>query len=334
MGTIVIAFLIFGILVLFHEFGHFGVAKLVGIKVHEFSIGMGYRILRFKGKETEYSLRILPIGGYVKMEGEDEASSDENSFNNKPLWARILVIIAGPVMNFILAILLFSISFYAMGFPTTTMNKVTPNFPAELAGIKSGDQIVSINDTSVHRWNDIVNYIGERKENNLKVKVVRDGKEKEMVVKPIYDETTKRIMIGISPKFEKSFIKSISASFDNVYVMIKEMCGFFKKLFGGKASANDVVGPIGIIHLVGKVAKTNIYNVLGFAAMISINLGVVNMLPIPALDGGRLIFLIIEGIIGRPLDPEKEGIIHFTGFVLLMGLMVFMVYKDVMRFIL
>lgn len=337
MGTILIilvALLVFGLLVVFHEFGHFSVAKLVGIKVHEFSIGMGNRILKVKGKETEYSIRMLPIGGYVKMEGEDENSTDERSFNNKPVWARILVIVAGPIMNFVLAILLFTTMFYMMGFPTNSpiIGEIIPNFPAQVAGIESGDRIISIDGKQMDTWEQIVETIRANDEKQLNVRVLRDDKEENFIVKPMLNEKTQQLMMGISPTLEKSFIKSFINSFGKTIDVIKEMIGFFGKLFSGNASAKDVVGPVGIIYLVGEAAKTNIYYVLHLAGLISVNLGVVNLLPIPALDGGRLVFLIIEGLTGKPLDPEKEGFVHFTGFVLLMGLMLFMVYKDIVRF--
>lgn len=332
METIFVALLVFGLLVVFHEFGHFGIAKLVGIKVHEFAIGMGPRILKVKGPETEYSIRIFPIGGYVKMEGEDEASKDERSFNNKPLWARILVIVAGPVMNFILAILLFAIIFYAIGYPTTTIHTVTPGFPAERAGIKPGDKIVSIEGEKINNWDEVVKIINTSDEKALEMVLERNEMEQVVYVRPVIKDGTKQMIIGISPTIEKSFVHSIQTSFDRVIFVMEGMLDFFVKLFGGKASAEDVVGPVGIIHLVGQAAKTNIYNVLSLAALISVNLGIVNLLPIPALDGGRLVFLLVEGLIGKPLDPEKEGFIHLTGFILLMGLMLFMVYKDIVRF--
>ncbi len=332
MTTLWIALLVFGLLVIFHEFGHFGIAKLVGIKVHEFAIGMGPRILKIKGKETEYSVRILPIGGYVRMEGEDETSADARSFNNKPLWARILVIVAGPLMNFILAILLFIMIFYSLGFPTTTIQNVKPGFPAKEAGVHPGDEVIAIDGKTMSSWDQVVQTISQNNSKTVEMTLLRKGHKKNIHMVPVMDQETNRAIIGISPSTEKSFIKSIKVSIDRTLFVMDSMMDFFKKIFAGKASTKDVVGPVGIIHLVGEAAKTNIYNVLSLAALISINLGIVNLLPIPALDGGRLVFLIIEGIIGRPLDPEKEGLIHLTGFVLLMGLMLFMIYKDILRF--
>lgn len=333
MGTIVIALLVFGILVIFHEFGHFSVAKLSGIKVHEFAIGMGPKILKLKDKETDYTIRLFPIGGFVRMEGEDEASTDKGSFSAKPLLTRMLVIVAGPLMNFVLAILLFVVIFYSIGFATTTISELTPGYPAEQAGLKPGDKIIAINNAQIDTWDELSNNIsGRDADESLKITVLRDNKEKDLNIKPVFDEETNRAVIGISPAYEKSFIKSFTVSIDRVVFVTKQMFEFFGQLFGGKASAEDVVGPVGIIHLVGEAAKTNIYNVISLAALISINLGMVNLLPIPALDGGRLIFLIIEGIIGKPIDPEKEGFIHFTGFVLLLGLMIFIIYKDIIRF--
>lgn len=332
MGTIIIALIVFGVLVMFHEFGHFAIAKMSGIRVHQFAIGMGPKILSLKDKETEYSIRLFPIGGYVKMEGEDESSSDRRSFNNKPLIVRILVILAGSLMNFVLALLLFVVIFFSLGFPTTTIHELSPGYPAELAGLKQGDKIIAINDVQIRNWDEIVSTINNNKNRSLPITVTRDSLEKTFNVSPILREETEQVVIGISPVFEKSLLKSISISFERMIFVVSGMFEFFGKLFGGKASAEDVVGPVGIIHLVGEAAKTNVYNLLSLAALISINLGMVNLLPIPALDGGRLMFLIFEGITGKPMDPQKEGFIHLTGFVLLIGLMIFMVYKDIVRF--
>ncbi len=332
MGTILVAFIVFGLLVVFHELGHFAVAKFVGIKVHEFAIGMGPRLLKVKKRETEYSLRLLPIGGYVKMEGEDEASSDSGSFNNKPIWARMAVLIAGPFMNFLLAVLLFSMIFYSLGFPTTIIDRVTPGFPAEQVGLRSGDQITAINGESIENWDQIVRRINGSKEQELSITLLREGTEKQVQVTPVINKETNQAIIGITPAAEKSLGKSITTSVDRMFFIMGGMMEFLGNLFGGKASTEDVVGPVGIIHLVGEAAKTSIYNVMSLAALISINLGIVNLIPIPALDGGRLLFLLFEGISGRPIDPEKEGFIHLVGFVLLMVLMLFIAYKDIIRF--
>ncbi|SHI79190.1 regulator of sigma E protease [Geosporobacter subterraneus DSM 17957] len=332
MGTILVAFIVFGLLVVFHELGHFTVAKFVGIKVHEFAIGMGPRFLKVKKGETEYSLRILPIGGYVKMEGEDEASTDAGSFNNKPIWARMAVLIAGPFMNFVLAVLLFTMIFYSLGFPTTIIDRVTPGFPAEQVGLRPGDQITSINGENITNWDQIVRMINGSREQELSIILLREGAEKQFRVTPVINRETDQAIIGITPAAEKSLVKSITTSIDRMFFIMGGMMEFLGNLFGGKASTEDVVGPVGIIHLVGEAAKTSIYNVMSLAALISINLGIVNLIPIPALDGGRLLFLLFEGISGRPIDPEKEGFIHLVGFVLLMVLMLFIAYKDIIRF--
>ncbi|MFZ5966551.1 MAG: RIP metalloprotease RseP [Bacillota bacterium] len=332
MGTVIVALLVFGLLVVFHELGHFGIAKLVGIKVHEFAIGMGPKLLKVNGKETAYTIRLFPIGGFVKMEGEDEASTDQRSFNNKPLFARMMVIAAGPVMNFLLAVLLFMIIFYAVGFPTTTIKQVTEGFPAEKVGIKPGDQIIAINDKEVNEWDEVVSIISKAEGTSLQIEIKRDSTMKEFTVIPILNKDLKQYMIGITPMMEKSLGKSVQASFERLIFVMKGMTDFFVKLFGGKASTEEVVGPVGIIHLVGEAAKTSVFSVLSLAALISVNLGIVNLIPVPALDGGRLLFLIVEGIRGKAIDPEKEGFLHFIVFVLLITLMLFITYKDLMRF--
>ncbi|SHJ91036.1 RIP metalloprotease RseP [Paramaledivibacter caminithermalis] len=323
---------VFGLLVFFHEFGHFALAKINNIKVHQFALGMGPKIISFKGKETEYSLRILPIGGYVKMEGEDEVSDDERSFSSKTPLQRISVLAAGPIMNIILAILLLTIIAFNFGNPVNIINETTKNSPAEKAGLKSGDEIIKINETHIDSWEDIVNTIGKSEDDILNIKVLRNGEVFSFDVVPEYDEETKRRLIGISPVMKKSLLKSVKTSAENVFLVIKQILGFLFNFIRGEGSAKDIVGPIGMVHYVGEAAKISIFSLLSLAAVISINLAILNILPFPALDGGRIIFAIIELIKGSPVDPEKEGFVHMIGFVILIALMIIVIYKDIVRF--
>ncbi|QIB26158.1 RIP metalloprotease RseP [Caloranaerobacter azorensis] len=332
MLTAVTAILVFFLVVIFHEFGHFIVAKLVDIKVHEFSIGMGPRLAKIKKGETEYSIRILPIGGYVRMEGEDEASNDLRSFNNRPILSRAAVLFAGAFMNFVLAIIVFSIIAYVIGVPTTTINKVTPNFPAEISGLKSGDKIIQINDKPITKWEEIVSEINRGKNKELEITVLRENEKKKFIVKPVLDKQSNRLMIGIVPKSKKSVLYSIKIGIERTIFVIGMMFKFFQMLFQGNVSTKDVVGPVGIIYMVGEAARVGILNVLSLIGLISVNLGFFNLLPIPALDGSRLMFLLVEFIRKKPIEPEKEGFIHFIGFVFLMILMIIIAYKDIIRF--
>lgn len=331
MITAIVAIGVFGLLVIFHEMGHFLVAKAAGIKVLEFAIGMGPKIFQYSGKETTYSLRVLPIGGYVKMEGEDEASSDHRSFNNKPILARMAVLFAGSFMNFVLAILLFIILFYMAGAPTTTIDRVIENQPAMMMGMEAGDKIIEINNVEVESWNQLVSIINESKGETLDITFLRNGSILEKSVTPIVNEETGQVMIGIYPRYEKSLGFAIESSYQNTKMIIREIFGFLRRLLGRKASSADLVGPVGIISMVGEATRAGWLNVLFLAGLISINLGIMNLLPIPALDGSRILFLFVELLRGKPVDPEKEGMIHMVGFALLLLLMVFVAYQDILR---
>ncbi|MCT4564097.1 MAG: RIP metalloprotease RseP [Maledivibacter sp.] len=323
---------VFGLLVFFHEFGHFAVAKLNNIKVHKFALGMGPKLLSYQGRETEYSLRILPIGGYVHMEGEDEVSDDERSFSSKTPLQRMAVLAAGPIMNIVLAVILLTIIAFNFGAPVNTIDKITEDSPAEIVGLKAGDEIIKINEVDINSWDDIVETIGENEDRILKVNVLRNGEKLSFDITPKLDKKTNRYLIGITPAMEKSVIKSVKSAVGNVFLVMKQIFEFLFNFLRGQGSAEDVVGPIGMFHYVGEAASISIFSLLSLAAVISINLAIINILPFPALDGGRIIFAIIEMIKGSPVDPEKEGFVHMIGFVVLIALMVLVVYKDIIRF--
>ncbi|MBS4536015.1 RIP metalloprotease RseP [Clostridium sp. D2Q-14] len=329
MTTAIAAILIFFIVVLVHEFGHFAVAKLVGIKVHEFSIGMGPRITKFGKGETEYSLRAFPIGGYVKMEGEDEKSDDERSFSNKSPLLRILVLAAGGIMNFILALIIFFIISLVMGTPTTEIDSILEGGPAYKAGIKSGDEIVAVQGKDIDEWQEFKTIISEA-EDKVSVEVLRNGERIKFILEPELDEDNNKL-VGISSKTKLSIIESIKYSFTNLIFIITLMFDFIKMALTGNISQGDVAGPIGVVQLIGETTKYGILSILNLAAFININLGFFNLLPIPALDGSRILFVLVELVRGKPLDPEKEGLVHFIGFVFLMALMLFISYNDLNR---
>jgi len=323
---------VFFIVVVFHEFGHFFIAKIFGIKVHEFAIGMGPKLFKINKGDTDYTLRLLPIGGYVKMEGEDEYSDDLRSFSQKPVGVRMAVIAAGAIMNFILAIIVFSIYAYNVGVPTTTINEATEKLPAYEAGLRAGDTITSINNFDVNSWEDIKTSINASNGKEITVKVIRDNKELEFTIKPVMDSETNRLIIGISPKMTKSLLLSIKNGFENMAMILGLMFQFIGMLFKGNVSSGDISGPIGIVVLVGEAAKSGFQYVLYVAGFISINLGFFNLLPIPALDGSRLVFLLVELVRGKPISQEREGFIHFIGFVFLIVLMIIVAYKDIIKF--
>lgn len=329
MNQVLAVIFIFGSAVIIHELGHFILAKLSGIKVHEFAVGMGPKLFSYKKGETDYSLRALPLGGFVKMEGEDEKSSDKRAFNNKPVLSRFMVILAGPLMNFILAIILFSIVMFIAGVSIPTINTLTSGFPAEAVGLQPGDKILAINDTNIRTWDQVVTEIGKNDIKEMTITVERDNKKLNFNITPIENEETGQIMIGISPVVVQSVTHSISTGFLRVITTMNEMIYFLRQLIVGRASTGTLVGPVGIIQVAGQAAKYGILNVINLAAFISINLGIINLLPIPALDGSRLVFLGYEALRGKPVKQEREAMIHFIGFVFLIGLMIVITFRDV-----
>lgn len=331
LTTIISAVFVFLIVILVHEFGHFAVAKMVGIRVNEFSIGMGPKIIQKKKGETDYTLRLLPIGGYVKMEGEDEASNDPRSFNKVPALSRIAVVAAGAIMNFILAIILLSIVSFGTGMPTNTIEETLANSPAEKIGIQSGDIIIRINGQKITSWNSIVDKINASDPNKeIEIVVKRNKENITYTIQPMIEDG--RTLIGIVPKYKKSVISAIKGGFENTAMFLKLMFKFLGMVFQGKVSTKDLSGPVGVIHEVGVATKLGIYNLLYLLGFISINLGFFNLLPIPALDGSRIVFLLIELVRGKPIDPNKEGFVHFIGFILLISLMLIVTYRDIIKF--
>ena len=327
MQTLASSIFVFGLLVFFHELGHFVVAKLSDIKVNEFSLGFGPQIIGIKSKETHYSIRILPFGGYVKMEGEDSQTNDPRAFNNKSPLTRLGVILAGPLMNFVLAILLLAIIGFFSGV-TSTQVTVTPGDPAELSGIQNYDKIYAIDNYRVNSWEEVVEIISSKPNQEITVTVIRDGKYIDYSVKTKVEPGTQRGIIGIKTVIQKhSIIESIKYGFEKTFWILKMiLLGIFQMLTG-KVKA-EIVGPVGMVHIVGEAAKTGVYQLLYIAAIISANLGMFNLFPVPALDGGRGIFLMVEMLRGKPVEPEKEGLIHFIGFALLMFLMIIVLFKD------
>ena len=330
MITAIAAIFVFLMVVLIHELGHFSVAKFVGIKVNEFSIGMGPKLYQRKKGETEYTLRLLPIGGYVKMEGEDESSDDPRSFNNVSALSRIGVVVAGAVMNFILAIIVFGIVSYGIGMPTNQIDEIIIGSPAEIVGIKEGDIINNINGKKTNTWNKVVKSINNADPNiEMNIEILRDNKIEKILVKPIIEDGTSKI--GIGPKTEQSISSAIRGGFEKTGEFLSLMFEFVSMIFKGKVSTDDLSGPVGVVKVIGEAAKMGIYDLLYLLGFISVNLGFFNLLPIPALDGSRIIFLLIELVRGKPIDPDKEGFIHFIGFVLLISLMLVVTYKDIIK---
>ncbi|TDT61574.1 regulator of sigma E protease [Fonticella tunisiensis] len=332
MVTLLASLFVFGLLIASHELGHFIVAKLSGVKVLEFSLGMGPKFVGFRRNETDYSIRILPIGGYVKMLGEEGESSDPRAFCNQSPWKRMPIIVAGAFMNFLIAIILFSISFTNTGFEKPVVSEVQPNSPAYNAGIKENDKILKVDDKKISTWPEFVMYVQENGNRPLNIWVDRNGNITSFKVNPMLDKESGKYKIGIYGTLVESgnFLESLKQSLIETTSSIKLMWEWLGRAFTGKASLKDVGGPVAIVQMSGQAARLGISTLLYFAGFLSINLGVINLLPFPALDGGWVIILLIEGITGRKIDENKIGFVNMIGFTLLMILAAVVIVKDFM----
>ena len=336
VNTIIASVVLFGLLIFAHELGHFLAARRAGIHVIEFAIGFGPKLLAGERNDTRYSLRAFPLGGFCRMLGEEpDEVVEDGSFQSKPILSRIGVIAAGPLMNFILAMLLFFfIFFFITGVPltgSTVIGLVTPEGPADRAGLQQGDALVSINGIEVEDWSGVVTQINAHPAQEISIVFERSGELRQLTVPTIKDEQTGRGLIGIAPQQKKfSFFSSLYFGFTNTIGFIKLIFVSLWQMLTGQIPA-DVAGPVGIVMVVNQVVKSGIENFFSLAAIISINLGIINLLPIPALDGSRLVFLTLEGIRGKPVDPQKEGFIHFVGFTILILLMILIAYQDITR---
>lgn len=329
---IIMAIIAFGVLIIIHELGHFTLAKLNGIKVEEFAIGMGPKLFGIKGKETQYSVRILPIGGYVNMQEDEGESTDPRAFTNKKPLQKLSVVIAGPIMNFILGIALFALLAGVRGYLSPIVSKVVPNQPADVMGIKAGDKIVKVNGDKVVTWEDFVTGVYMSNGKPIDITYTRDTETKTVKVVPVKDTNENRFMVGIYPTaVEKPTIsQSISYGFMETNSLIKQTFSFLKTLFKGKASMSDVGGPLTIIKVSGAAAKAGVLTLVGFAAYISIQLAIFNIIPFPALDGGHIFLYLFEIITGKKVDDNKVGLINKVGFLILMMLMVLVTIKDIL----
>lgn len=421
LSTVIAFIIIFGALVFFHELGHLIFAKRAGILCREFAIGMGPKLFSFTRNETVYTIRLLPIGGYVRMAGEDpemveikpgyrigllfdeneevskiilnnkekypdiriieveyadiehelvikgyEEGDDEEllktfpisrkanlvengkesliapydrQFASKTLGQRTMAIFAGPMMNFVLAFVVFVIIALIQGMPTNepVLGKLTPDGAAIEAGLKEGDVVHSVDGAEISSWTDVVEVIQQNPEKELDFFLERDGQELTIPVIPkkqeLEDGSTIGI-IGVYSPMEKSPLKSITYGAKEVFVWTKEIFTMLGKLITGQFSIDALSGPVGIYVSTDTVAKSGILYLMKWAGVLSINLGIMNLLPIPALDGGRLMFFAVEGLRGKPVDRQKEGMVHFIGFALLMLLMLVVTWNDIQRFFL
>ncbi|WP_026585500.1 RIP metalloprotease RseP [Bacillus sp. J33] len=420
MSTVIAFIIIFGALVFFHELGHLIFAKRAGILCREFAIGFGPKVFSFKKDETVYTIRLLPIGGFVRMAGEDpemieikpgyriglilngneevskiilnnkdkypeariievehadiehdlvikgymEGEEEESlkvfkispsavliedgtetliapynrQFASKTLGQRTMAIFAGPMMNFVLAFIVFVLIALLQGIPTNepALGKLTPDGAAYEAGLKEGDIVNSVDGAEISSWSDVVEIIRQNPNEELEFLVDRNGQELTIPVTPkVQDVEGEKIgIIGVYSPMEKSPLKAIAYGAKETYFWTKEIFVMLGKLVTGQFSIDALSGPVGIYVSTDTVAKSGIYYLMKWAGILSINLGIMNLLPIPALDGGRLMFFAVEAVRGKPIDRHKEGMVHFIGFALLMLLMLVVTWNDIQRFFL
>lgn len=329
---IILAVLAFSLLIIVHELGHFVMAKVNGVKVEEFSIGFGPRILGIKVGETDYCLRLLPLGGRVAMLGEEESVNDSRSLTSKHPLRKISIIVAGVVMNYLLAIIIFTSIAMNFGFKLPVVKDLVENSPAQEVGLEPGDKFVKINDMKIISADDISVSLALAKGSELNIGIERNNELREFLVKPKLNEDGS-YLIGFyyDTVDNPTFMQSLKYSGTQTVSLVKQTFLGFKMLFSGQANLKtDVGGPITIMRMSGEAAKAGIWNLLYFTAFISVNLAVFNLLPFPALDGGWALFILIELITGKKIPDKMLNFVNSIALTLLLGLMILVTLKDIL----
>jgi len=351
--SIFITVLIFGLIITVHEVGHFAAARAGGIAVLEFAIGMGPKIFSVERNGTVYSLRLIPIGGFCKMLGEDNTDDDPRAFCNKSVLRRVCVVSGGSAMNFLLAFAAFFAIILVSGMYVPEMRELIPGMPAAEAGFLPGDRIIKLNGKRINIYDDFGFVMADNGARPVEITVKRGGAALTKIITPVYDAESGGYKVGFRPEArlgvfggaEPGFnrvglFEALAAAFYNIAFWIKYTFLSLVRLFTLKLSVDELAGPIGIAQTINETySETVAYGITAtvatmanIMALISANLGVFNLLPLPALDGGRLVFLAVEGVRRKPLAQEREGMVHFIGFVALMLLAVFVAYNDIRRF--
>ncbi len=333
-----VAVLIFILLIVIHEFGHFIAAKLMGVRVNEFAVGFGPKLLKKKFGETTYSVNLVPLGGYCAMEGEDEESADNRAFCNKKAWRRFIIVAAGALFNLLLGVILVAISL-APGqlFPTTTVAGFTEDSSSYATGLRENDKIIAVDGRRIFTTYDLNYAFTGIDDGKVDLTVKRNGEKIELQNVTFATESYEGVnflqvdfsLWGVKKTFG-NYIKQTAAT----TVSYGRVVWFsLVDLVTGKFGLNQVSGPVGITEVVGEAAAQNIFNIFPIMALITINLGIFNLLPIPALDGGRLIFILYEMIFRKKVPPKFEGVVHAVGFVILFGFMILVTFKDIWKLI-
>ena len=321
-----------------HELGHFIAARRVGVKVNEFAFGMGPAIWKKQGPETLYSIRLFPVGGFCAMEGEDEDSNEPRAFGNKKPWQKIVVLAAGSFMNIICAIVIMSLVIGIMGFTTTVVGQVTEDLPAKAAGILEGDKLLKIDDTEIEQWTDVSKALQASGGEEVVVTLERDKQVETVSVVPQLTEgvdaqgnPAQGYVLGVTCKISHNPFIAVVDGAQSTWNMTKMMFSALGQLFTGEAGVDELSGPVGMINMVSQTTEYGFWYYGFLTALICVNLAIINLLPLPALDGGRIIFVIYTMITGKTVSEKVEGAIHMVGMVLLLALMVFVTMNDITR---
>ena len=335
--SILAALALLGVIVTIHELGHYLTGRMLGFSIVEFAVGMGPVVFKKERNGIQYALRALPIGGMCRFYGEDEGVNDARCFNAQAWWKRLIVIVSGPLMNFLFAIVIAVITLAAYGDYVPSIIEIgDASTPAYVAGMQTGDVITAVGGKEIQYYAETVPLILAVKDSDVTITVLRDGQRIDCELKNIYNAEARKNLIGITiepVRMHFGFFQSVGRSFGYVWSMVTETFSFFGRLFQGNVQSTDVSGPVGIIAYISEAVRYGLETVLRFAVMISMSLGIMNLLPLPALDGGRAVFMLIEGVRGKPVPPEKEGMIHFVGLILLFGLIIFLTYNDITNLI-
>ena len=341
MGNIVsvlIAILILGVLIMVHEFGHFVAGRLLGFDVYQFAIGFGPKIWQKKKGKTLYSIRALPLGGFCAFDNENSLTKGELEFNKKPIWKRLIVILSGPFMNIVVAYIVVVILLAGVGLNAVSpqIDVVNPDTPAQVSGLMEGDIFLEANGMTI--GDDVMvlhNAISESKGQPVKLLIQRGNEKLELSLKPEYIESQNRYMIGIDltqVKERMGFFQALGNGFVASGNMIKELLSFLGRLVTRGEGADQVAGPLGSVDIISQVTRSwDVGRILEMIAFISMNLGVFNLLPIPPLDGGKVVFMGVEAVRGKQLTLETEGKIQMVGFALFILLALVLTYKDITR---
>ena len=330
METAILAIILFCVMIFPHELGHYIAAKRLGVKVNEFAFGMGPVIWKKQKGETLHSIRLFPIGGFCSMEGEDEDSDEPRAFNNKKPWQKIIILAAGSFMNVLCAILIMSIVVGVLGFTTTTIDTVSEGSPAETAGIMAGDEITAIDGQPIEAWTDVSAAIASAEGGQIIMTVQRDGRTLEAAVTPEQTQDG-AYLIGITSRVSHNPFRAVAEGAKSTWNTTVSMFQTLSQLLTGQLGADSLSGPVGMVQMVSQTTQYGWWYYGFLTALICINLAIINMLPLPALDGGRIIFVIISMITGRPVSQKVEGTVHFVGIMLLFGLMAYVTFNDITR---